>query len=664
MQNQLSTVTRLFTDTLYRIPDYQRGYAWGERQLKDFWSDIEQLNNDKSHYIGVLTLERVPELVHKTWEDDTWIIKTRKYQPYYVVDGQQRLTTIAILMHCIIDAIPEGEKIAFLTKEAIQKRYIFESKDDGVSKSFLFGYAKDNPSYEYLITQIFNEKSLNHSSNEVTIYTKNLRDAKTFFNEKIKSFSLIELEVLFQKVSQQLLFNTYEIAEEVDVSVAFETMNNRGKALSRLELLKNRLIYLSTLMQSDDTTISSLRKAVNEAWKDVYHFLGKNELRPLNDDRFLQRHLYLYYAKNILKINDKDEDEMINRSFVYRHHHGVEINGDDFLLDNLFSSKRLFTTEKDDLPTLNTALISSYAADMKSLAQYYYNISSPELGNAPESEKIWLERINRLQGYEPLPIVLFVSMNEKKLEKRIEFWELYERFAFVRSLVMESPTYRYESSETESQILQLLNGKKKLEDFSVFLENTIQNWVGKVFGDILSEWAKSGTAYYGWKRVKYFLFEYEMSLQRTSKSTRKKLSWDSFAKEKFESDYETVEHIYPQRARTDYWKSRFEQFSIKERAQLRNSLGNLLALSRPKNSSLGNKSFPDKLGSEATQIGYKFGCYSENEVAIAPDWNAEAIVYRGVKMLTFLEQRWKLHIGDEHQKIKALGIDFATFKNK
>ena len=292
MQNQLSSVSRLFTDALYRIPDYQRGYAWRDRQLKDFWSDIEQLEKGKSHYTGVLTLERVPTEVHRNWIDDAWIIDDRRYQPFYVVDGQQRLTTIAILMQCLISNLPTGKKLLHLTKDDIQRRYLFESKDDGISRSYLFGYEKDNPSYEYLKTKIFGEQSSNHSINEETIYTKNLRDAKKFFEEKIAKKSIQELNELFKKITQQLLFNTYEIAEEIDVFVTFETMNNRGKALSRLELLKNRLIYLSTRIKADKRTLASLRKAINEAWKDVYHFLGRNENRFLQDDNFLQCHLF------------------------------------------------------------------------------------------------------------------------------------------------------------------------------------------------------------------------------------------------------------------------------------------------------------------------------------------------------------------------------------
>lgn len=61
-----------------------------------------------------------------------------------------------------------------------------------------------------------------------------------------------DLESIYTKITQHFLFNLYVISSDIDVFVTFETMNNRGKPLSHLELLKNRLIYLSTLFKTND----------------------------------------------------------------------------------------------------------------------------------------------------------------------------------------------------------------------------------------------------------------------------------------------------------------------------------------------------------------------------------------------------------------------------
>jgi hypothetical protein len=52
VQTELLSISKIFTENLFRIPDYQRGYSWTEKQLKDFWNDINQLEEGKNHYTG------------------------------------------------------------------------------------------------------------------------------------------------------------------------------------------------------------------------------------------------------------------------------------------------------------------------------------------------------------------------------------------------------------------------------------------------------------------------------------------------------------------------------------------------------------------------------------------------------------------------------------
>jgi uncharacterized protein with ParB-like and HNH nuclease domain len=159
MESQLFSVSKIFTERILRIPDYQRGYAWKEKQLKDFWTDLIQLEFGKNHYIGVLTLEEVPEATINKWSEDHWIVMSKNYTPYYVVDGQQRLTTIIILIQSITELMLSDQKLNYTLSSEIRKKFIYDSKDDGISRSYIFGYEKDNPSYEFLKTKIFGEIS-------------------------------------------------------------------------------------------------------------------------------------------------------------------------------------------------------------------------------------------------------------------------------------------------------------------------------------------------------------------------------------------------------------------------------------------------------------------------------------------------------------------------
>lgn len=52
MSSQLQTIDTIFNSRIFRIPDYQRGYAWGQRQLEDFWQDLNRLTDGRNHYTG------------------------------------------------------------------------------------------------------------------------------------------------------------------------------------------------------------------------------------------------------------------------------------------------------------------------------------------------------------------------------------------------------------------------------------------------------------------------------------------------------------------------------------------------------------------------------------------------------------------------------------
>jgi len=362
MKTELFTVSRIFTEALYRIPDYQRGYSWGIDQLNDFWLDLEQIQENSKHYLGVLTLEEVDEEKWSNWEEDSWIIKSRNFKPYYVVDGQQRLTTIVLL----IIAILEHKNVKYLNysnKEDIRRKYIFDSKPEEISRSYIFGYEKDNPSYEFLKTDIFCEKSDIHHPKEETIYTKNLFSAKHFFSSKILEMTENEVNVIFTKATQQFVFNAYEISSDIDVFVTFETMNNRGKPLTTLELLKNRLIFISTKLSSDSKKDNKLRRVINDAWKTAYHYLGKNPKVRIGDDEFLRIFLSCFYLDRIDKIPDDENEntiEAINRFEMFMR------NYNRFLLNELFSQKRIYGSNqkvlKLQLPEISEPFIYDFSA--------------------------------------------------------------------------------------------------------------------------------------------------------------------------------------------------------------------------------------------------------------------------------------------------------------
>jgi len=225
--NKLQSLTEIFNQKIFRIPDFQRGYSWEKEQLEDFWEDIQNLKTDKVHYIGLLTVEPIDKKNVQTiekWQDDLWLLE-KGLSAYYVVDGQQRLTTSIILINEILNQFKDGEGLNFDIKERWVSKFLY-NEFGSTYKSFIFGYEKDNPSDEYFKTKILAQ----HSSAadkvpEQTLYTANLNFAKIFFQKKLKELKKEDMEDVFKKLVNKLKFNFYEIDEELDVHVTFETMN-------------------------------------------------------------------------------------------------------------------------------------------------------------------------------------------------------------------------------------------------------------------------------------------------------------------------------------------------------------------------------------------------------------------------------------------------------
>ena len=654
MDSQLLTLSKIFTERLFRIPDYQRGYAWTERQLKDFWNDIDQLEVGRNHYTGVLTLETVPSENLARWDDDQWIVQDKSYAPFFVVDGQQRLTTSIILLQVIVERMGDREKLNHNSKEEIQKKFLFDSKDDGISRSYIFGYEKDNPSYEFLKSKVFKERITSGELQE-TIYTQNLENAKTFFIEKTEGFTIAPLEQLYKKLTQHLLFNIFTISEDVDVCVAFETMNNRGKPLSYLELLKNRLIYLSYKIVAPDSEQQKLRRAINDCWKAIYHSLGKNKNNPLDDDKFLLTHYIVYFGKKMTVGSSSDEEEIFFRRVM-------RIDYPRILLEKTFIAKNILDPS-DDQYSIDLKFIFSYVSSLQESVESWYKIFNPYDSGYSAEIIVWLDKLNRI-GNEPyLPLLLVALQRVSDQKKLLSLLQSAERHLFLLSLVLRysvRPGYLNYYPPMTKLAIDMWTGTDAAATADKVVKSVQDTATGLAKNeaytrDVVTSFRNNG--FYSWDGIRYFLYEYNLSLQEVSKTNRPKIVWAEFMEDK--KDFISVEHIYPQQARHQYWVSRFGSFSQKRKDALRNSLGNLLPLSKPKNSSLSNKPFDQKARPDnGSVVCYAYGSYAEIEVSSLPEWGPQDIRKRGLKLVQFMERRWSISFGDEKSRVSLLGIEF------
>lgn len=529
-----------------------------------------------------------------------------------------------ILLHEILRTFSEDEGINFGSKSEWTERFLYRSFNQ-IYKSFVFGYEKDNPSDEFFKTRILEQESSAADKYPETLYTANLMFAKEYFAKKLKNLSRERKEEIFDKAVNKLKFNYYEIDDSLDIYVTFETMNNRGKDLSHLELLKNRLIYLSTLLHESDETKSRLRKDINETWKTVYEYLGKNKENPLDDDVFLFNHWIMYYTY------DRSQSD------VYA----------DFLLKRKFTAKNVL----NGLLTIND--IKDYIDSLAKCVKKWYYIYNIEQSDYSERIKEQIQKLDRVgMGAFP-PMIMAVFTKESREDLIWDFLDACERFNFLVFAIS------HRSSNTQNSNIYRMTREYYMGDTDIvtitanidFLtdgedENYYRGWfdLERFRNHIKELFLKNDKdGFYSWNGLRYFLYEYELFLQNNANT---KVRWEDFSKR---SKEDTIEHIFPQSATSEYWKEHFGHLKPSEKRLYLNSLGNLLLLSRSKNSKLQNFDFERKKclkNKDGKDIGYYNGSYSEIEVSKQTEWTPEQIKERGLLMLQFMEDRWKFRFSD------------------
>lgn len=218
-----STVQQAFSDkSTYTVPDYQRPYSWKKEQLTDFWNDLNSVSSDSTHFLGSIVL-----IKHET--------SFNELNELEVVDGQQRLTTISLLLRAMQSQYKENNDPNDIT-DLIDEDYLYERDDNNNQHPKLSLSQFDGNDYENI---------LNGRENAVDDDSK-LLNALEFFQEKLSDHNIDELDDLRAKLSNQITLVIVECTSPGSAFRLFETLNNRGMELSAVDLMKNSLLQTAT----------------------------------------------------------------------------------------------------------------------------------------------------------------------------------------------------------------------------------------------------------------------------------------------------------------------------------------------------------------------------------------------------------------------------------
>ena len=203
-------VTLFDKATHYVIPRYQRAYAWEDKEIVQLIDDINDSTGD--YYIGSLVVAKVKG----------------KVETYEVVDGQQRLTTLYLLLHYLVSRGGlEGE---------IGKTLSFDCR----------------PNSNYTLTHIEallpDEKLLADSEDRIE---QSIRNGLKVIEQKFKTGDAIEVAAFMERLKRVILYRI-EVPEHTDLNRYFEIMNTRGEQLEQHDILKAQLMgYLSNRKEQE-----------------------------------------------------------------------------------------------------------------------------------------------------------------------------------------------------------------------------------------------------------------------------------------------------------------------------------------------------------------------------------------------------------------------------
>lgn len=316
IESKDTDIETLLDSGYYYIPRFQRPYSWDDENISDFWNDIVT-NQGDDYFIGSM------------------VVFKKQKQQFGVVDGQQRLTTITILLCVIRDAFQSLGKVD-LAKGVHQ---LIERKDRSSRRQYVLKTETSFPYFQEHIQKFaedpdaevsFMEEELNlsnaHKRFQDYIYSvieSVDSDASIATNRKLKVKLDKLLKIRDAAFNLNLIFITLE--NEDDAYIIFETLNTRGKDLSLTDLAKNHFAkHLKSKGDVDHARLKweSMLETIHNSSADIstdnfiYHFWASRYVAVP------QKKLFPKMKKDVTKAKAKEYlDFLVADSKLYRSLH-------------------------------------------------------------------------------------------------------------------------------------------------------------------------------------------------------------------------------------------------------------------------------------------------------------------------------------------------------
>ena len=607
--NDVYTLPQLFSGHLFRVPDYQRGYAWEAKQCSELLEDLEALPIGKRHHFGTVTLQMCAD---RRVTDAAGTV----YDVLDIVDGQQRVTSLVILLDAIRRELETlGDQAAIRKAHGIRQTYI--ATEDGNLEP-LPKLTLNSDCQPLFYTSVL---ELGASIDGPRIRSHELLlAAKAHFAEYLKQRKDecgagygTWLEELRVKLTQQLTFLMYPATDDTDAGVLFETMNNRGKRVTELELVKNYLLYVASNL---DVADHNLPAAINKTWSKLYESLMEAGLaEPDDEEQLLRAHWLMTYDNRRENWQKSGSIKSYFNLKQYRDKHQV-------LLQDL----------REYLATLSNAVTALLRRKCTTSPGGIQRLPDPATGPRRGGQADCQAGPHRRCRAIPAPA-------DRVPPGRGRRGGIRDACPLVRAICLPRIQVRWRSPRNPRE-RALSTGPRSSRGYeSGQRHRGVKRLVHYYCPDsrLESGFDIEGANWFRWSGLKYFLYEYEEHLAGPGLAVSDKLPWIHVLKRS-----ETIEHILPQHpAEGGYWDQHWTQV---ERDTWTHDFGNLCLTYD--NSWLSNRPFPEKrAGDPRLPVGPGYAksfVFQEKYLAGYADWSLNELKERRQAIKEWAVERWKV----------------------
>lgn len=556
------------SSSYYKVPEYQRAYEWDtnekrkRNQVREFWEDLNEFIDNNSEFLigNIIILKRGDE--------------------HEVVDGQQRLTTLLILIKSIIEKL---EELGYKEKaNELKKRYIIFQEKDYIRIKFR------PQEYDRNFWDDFIVYGKNNRTPE-TPSQKRIKEAKEFFDKNLQSLSFEKIDKIREKIENSL-FGIIELTDKKEASSIFELQNDRGKALTNLDKIKAFFMHQVSVYNGSEEDI----RYIYREFQDIYKIINSSNF-PDEDDVFLyhiQAHTELgYNYREISQLKKLIKDIEINERINVIKDFSKELN-------QSFKAIQSFLNDNQEI-----------ACYLKDLERFRFAFAYPFI----------------IKAYK------YFNGNKSKLRK---FLEYLEKIVFIHNITFT----RANINSRLNEFLKKFDKSIDVDNFfcEIFKKLSNENyWKDNAVKNVLN-----GNMYFDLTR--YILKRYEIYLRKQSKEGYSEdliCRMDIYKGNENERTGWWIEHIAPETENTEK-DSGYEKYDKDFEENYLNSIGNLLLTSEKHNISLGNEKFSIKI--ESYEKSSMFHHREVKNFAKNGKWTKESIKSRRDKIINFVLNEWGL----------------------